>query len=209
MDDKKKGKIIKVLVLLGITLIIWGLIMAFIGSVKKDQKEMNSRMKIITDSYKKFETKIEEFNTMRDSLHKEFLDKVYYETLATQDVDFKNKLKVYEELVSNISLSTKNNLRKYCVDGVYYSSSDVNSKCDAYKQGYESMVNSFVDDVGRYNQNLTEYNKWLDSQGMTEVARLQEYTTKKKYIDYNKDGMYSGRDSSTEKKEGQIAEQAK
>ena len=172
----------------------------FVSSVKKDQKEMNARMDKIVNSYDKFSKKIEEFNTMRDSLHTEFLDKVYYEKLETQDTDFKNKLKTYEELVSSISLSTKNNLRKYCQDNIYYSSSDVNNKCAAYKQAYEEMVNSFVDDVNTYNSNIDQYNKYLDTQGATNALRLEKYQTKKQYIDYNKDGTYSGRseDSSTE-----------
>ena len=195
-----KNKKVKILVLIGITCIVWGLILMFVSSVKKDQKEMNARMDKIVNSYDKFSKKIEEFNTMRDSLHTEFLDKVYYEKLETQDTDFKNKLKIYEELVSSISLSTKNNLRKYCQDNIYYSSSDVNNKCAAYKQAYEEMVNSFVDDVNTYNSNIDQYNKYLDTQGVTNALRLEKYQTKKQYIDYNKDGTYSGRseDSSTE-----------
>ena len=199
MKDLKNKKV-KILVLIGITCILWGLILMFVSSVKKDQKEMNARMDKIVNSYDKFSKKIEEFNTMRDSLHTEFLDKVYYEKLETQDTDFKNKLKTYEELVSSISLSTKNNLRKYCQDNIYYSSSDVNNKCAAYKQAYEEMVNSFVDDVNTYNSNIDQYNKYLDTQGATNALRLEKYQTKKQYIDYNKDGTYSGRseDSSTE-----------
>ena len=195
-----KNKKVKILVLIGITCIVWGLILMFVSSVKKDQKEMNARMDKIVNSYDKFSKKIEEFNTMRDSLHTEFLDKVYYEKLETQDTDFKNKLKTYEELVSSISLSTKNNLRKYCQDNIYYSSSDVNNKCAAYKQAYEEMVNSFVDDVNTYNSNIDQYNKYLDTQGATNALRLEKYQTKKQYIDYNKDGTYYGRseDSSTE-----------
>ena len=104
---KIKNKKVKVLILVGITCIISGFILMFISSVKKDQREMNARMDKIVNSYNKLSKKIEKFNTMRDSLHTEFLDKVYYEKLETQDTDFKNKLKTYEELVSNISLSTK------------------------------------------------------------------------------------------------------
>lgn len=190
---KIKNKKVKVLILVGITCIIWGFILMFISSVKKDQREMNARMDKIVNSYDKFSKKIEKFNTMRDSLHTEFLDKVYYEKLETQDTDFKNKLKTYEELVSNISLSTKNNLRKYCQDNIYYSSSDVNNKCAAFKQGYEEMVNLFVDDVNIYNSNIEKYNSYLDTQGNKEALRLEKYQTKKQYIDYNKDGIYSGR----------------
>ncbi len=196
MEDKKKKRI-KILILIGITCVIWGFILMFINSVKKDQKAMNARMDTILKSYDNFSKKIEEYNTTRDTLHKEFLDKVYYETLEQQDVEFKNKLKNYEELVSNISVSTKDNLRKYCEEDIYYSSSEVNSKCAAFKQAYETMVNSFVDDINTYNNNLVQYNAWLDSTGKTENIKLEGYQTKKQYIDYNKDGEYSGRDEIT------------
>lgn len=200
---KKKNKIIKILIIIGIACIVWGLIVMFISGVKKDQKEMNNRMKLITKSYADFTKKIEEFNKTRDALHKEFLDKVYYETLATQDTGFKNKLKDYESLVSKISLSTKDNLRKYCKDDIYYSSAEVNNQCASFKTGYEEMVNSFVDDINRYNDNLVQYNKWLDANGLTTSIRLEPYLTKNKYIDYNGDGEYTGKedtksDSNTE-----------
>lgn len=191
---EKKNKTIKILVILGITCVVWGFIVMFISGVKKDQKEMNNRMDTILKSYKQFQKKLNEFSKMRDELHTEFLDKVYYETLATQDTGFKNKLKDYEELVSKISLSTKDNLRKYCVDDIYYSSSDVNSKCAAYKTEYEQMVNSFVDDINRYNNNITQYNNWLDNNGQKDSLHLDVYKTNKKYIDYNKDGEYSGKE---------------
>ena len=55
-------------------------------------------------------------------------------------------------------------MRKYCQDDIYYSSSDVNNKCAAFKQGYEEMVNSFVDDVNIYNSNIKKYNKLSRSQ---------------------------------------------
>ena len=202
--EEKKNKKMKILILIGITCVIWGFVIMFISSVKKDQKEMNSRMDTILKSYDGFRKKIEEFNTMRDTLHTEFLDKVYYETLESNDSEFKNKLKTYEELVSSISVSTKDNLREYCKDDIYYASSDVNSKCAAFKQGYEEMVNSFVDDINSYNSNLTQYNSWLDSNGKTDSIKLETYQTKKTYIDYNKDGTYSGRDETT--KESKVKE---
>ena len=192
--EKKKNKKLKILILIGVIAIIWGFVIMFISSVKKDQKEMNARMDMILKSYDEFSKRITEFNTMRDTLHTEFLDKVYYETLEKNDIEYKNKLKKYEELVSNISVSTKDNLRKYCTDNIYYASSDVNNKCASFKQGYEEMVNSFIEDINTYNNNLTQYNSWLDSEGKTDSMKLEGYQTKKNYIDYNEDGTYSGKE---------------
>jgi len=193
MKDKKKLSII--LGVVGVALIIFGIILSFISNVKKDQKEMNSRMDTIVTEYSKFEKNIEEFNKTRKSLHEEFLDKVYYETLTQNDTAYKTKLTDYETQVAKISQSTKT-IREYCKDGIYYSSSDVNNKCNSFKLGYEEMVNSFVDDINTYNKNITAYNKYLDDEGNTTSLKLETYQTKKTYIDYNNDGKYSGKEES-------------
>lgn len=193
MKDKKKLSII--LGVVGIALIIFGIILSFISNVKKDQKEMNSRMDTIVTEYSKFEKNIEEFNKTRKSLHEEFLDKVYYETLTQNDTAYKTKLTDYETQVAKISQGTKT-IREYCKDGIYYSSSDVNNKCNSFKLGYEEMVNSFVDDINTYNKNITAYNKYLDDEGNTTSLKLETYQTKKTYIDYNNDGKYSGKEES-------------
>lgn len=193
MKDKKKLSII--LAVVGVALIIFGIILSFISNVKKDQKEMNSRMDTIVTEYSKFEKNIEEFNKTRKSLHEEFLDKVYYETLTQNDTAYKTKLTDYETQVAKISQSTKT-IREYCKDGIYYSSSDVNNKCNSFKLGYEEMVNSFVDDINTYNKNITAYNKYLDDEGNTTSLKLETYQTKKTYIDYNNDGKYSGKEES-------------
>lgn len=187
----KKKKVV-ILVVVGVTCIIWGFITLFISSVKKDQREMNARMDVIVDDYTKFNSSLEKFNAKRDEIHQGFLDTIYYETLGTNDTEYKNKLYEYEKVVTDISKSTKK-LREYCQDGVYYSQSDVNSKCNSFKQGYEEMMNTFVEDVNLYNSNLDQYNSWLDSEGKSDGVKLENYKTSKKYIDYNKDGKYAGK----------------
>lgn len=193
MKNKKRLSII--LALIGVALIIYGFILMFISSLKKDQQEMNDRMDTIVTEYDKFNKQVEEFNTVRTTLHQEFLDKVYYETLEQNDTSYKNKLIDYETKVATISKSTKT-IREYCKDGIYYSSSDVNNKCASFKTGYEEMVNAFVDDINTYNSNITNYNNYLDSEGNTTSLKLEQYNTKKTYIDYNNDGEYSGKEES-------------
>lgn len=187
----KKKKIV-ILVVVGVTCIIWGLITLFISSVKKDQREMNARMDVIIKDYTKFNSNLEKYNLKRDEIHQDFLDTIYYEALGNNDTQYKNKLYEYEKIVTDISKSTKK-LRDYCKEGIYYSKSDVNSKCNSFKQGYEEMINTFVEDINLYNSNLNQYNDWLDSEGKTDSVKLDNYKTSKKYIDYNKDGKYAGK----------------
>lgn len=181
-----------ILVLLGIVSVITGFILMFISSVKKDQAEMNKRVSVITKQYDSFKTKLEKVNEERESIHKEFLDTVYYETFEKNDTSYKNKLLQHEENITKLSKSFKM-IKEYCNSGVYYSSSDANSKCMAFNLAYEELINSFVEDVSTYNGNIDKYNDWLKEQGNTTSLKLEKYKTKKTYIDFNKDGDYSGK----------------
>ena len=197
MNNKK---VCLILVLLGVVSIIAGTVLMFISSIKKDQAELNSRISVIDKDYEVFKTKLEEINKTRDEIHQEFLDTIFYETFATNDTAYKNKLLEYEENITNLSKNNKK-LKEYCNSDVYYSSSDTNNKCSAFNLAYEEMINSFVDDISKYNNNINEYNKWLDSQGNTTSIKLEEYKTKKTYIDFNKDGDYSGKGDSNDEQQ--------
>ena len=190
MSDKKK---VIVIFLLGMISLITGFILLFISNLKQDQKEMNNRISIIIKQYDKFSSELEKVNTTRDELHNDFLDTIYYDTFEKNDTSYKNRLLEYEEAVTKISKDNKT-LKEYCNSNIYYSSSDANSKCSAFNLAYEQMVHSFVDDINKYNSNITKYNSWLDEQGNTVSLKLEKYKTKKTYIDFNKDGDYSGKE---------------
>ena len=190
MSDKKK---VIVIFLLGMISLITVFILLFISNLKQDQKEMNNRISIIIKQYDKFSSELEKVNTTRDELHNDFLDTIYYDTFEKNDTSYKNRLLEYEEAVTKISKDNKT-LKEYCNSNIYYSSSDANSKCSAFNLAYEQMVHSFVDDINKYNSNITKYNSWLDEQGNTVSLKLEKYKTKKTYIDFNKDGDYSGKE---------------
>lgn len=190
MSNKKSTLI---LILLGILSIVLGFIILFISNIKKDQQEMNRRMTKIGSKYDTFKKKVEEINVVRDNLHKEFLDTIYYETFSENELKYRKSLYNYEKQVTD--LSKKNStLKEYCKSGIYYSSSDVNNKCNAFNLAYEQLINTFVDDVNKYNGNIAQYNKWLKEQNKNESEKIENYETKKTYIDYNKDGQYSGKE---------------
>ncbi len=190
MSNKKSTLI---LILLGILSIVLGFIILFISNIKKDQQEMNRRMTKIGSKYDTFKNKVEEINVVRDNLHKEFLDTIYYETFSENELKYRKSLYNYEKQVTD--LSKKNStLKEYCKSGIYYSSSDVNNKCNAFNLAYEQLINTFVDDVNKYNGNIAQYNKWLKEQNKNESEKIENYETKKTYIDYNKDGQYSGKE---------------
>lgn len=84
-------------------------------------------------------------------------------------------------------INVRNNvlqLDKYC-NGKMYSSSSVNEICFNYQKYYEQMVNSFVSDVTYINR-MIQYDNSL---------KLYQSSEFKNYIDYNKDGVYSGKEN--------------
>lgn len=190
MSNKKSTLI---LILLGILSIVLGFILMFISNIKKDQQEMNRRMTRIGSKYDSFKNKVEEINAVRDTLHKEFLDTIYYETFSENELKYRKSLYNYEKQVTDLSKSNST-LKEYCKSGIYYSSSDINNKCNAFNLAYEQLINTFVDDVNKYNGNIAQYNKWLKEQNKNESEKIENYETKKTYIDYNKDGQYSGKE---------------
>lgn len=190
MSNKKR---ILIVVLLGILSIFVGFILMFISNIKKDQKEMNSRMSKINTKYEAFKKEVENINVDRDKIHKEFLDTVYYETFEQNEPNYKKSLYNYEKNITD--LSKKNSkLKEYCKVGIYYSSSDTNSKCTSFNIAYEQLINIFVDDINMYNGNIKKYNSWLKEQNNTTSKELEIYKTNKTYIDYNKDKKYSGKE---------------
>ena len=190
MSNKKH---ILILVLLGILSIIVGFILMFITNIKEDQQQLNNNISKINKDYDSFKKDIEEVNKTRDELHKNILDTVYYESFESSENEYKRALYNYEKVVTDIS-KKYTNLKGYCEIGIYYSSSDANSKCNAFNLGYEQLINTFVDDINMYNNNVKKYNNWLDEQQNTTSKKLEGYKTKKTYIDYNKDGEYSGKE---------------
>lgn len=210
-EDESKTKKYVVLAVAGVVALLLGIVLLFISNIKKDQRELNSRIKTIDKEYTVFKNDIESISNKRDELHKEFLDTIYYETFQANDTGYKNKLLEYEEEITNISKKNKK-LKEYCNAGIYYSQTEANNKCSAFNLGYEEMVNSFVEDIAAYNNNITNYNKWLDSKNDTTSIKLEKYDTKKTYIDFNKDGDYSGKgvnDSEKIKKNENESGQAK
>ena len=55
------------------------------------------------------------------------------------------------------------------------------------------MVNYFVNDVTQVNNNIEEFNKY-NNENNTGIAPLQKYNTTKKYIDFNDDKEYTGKE---------------
>lgn len=183
-------KIAYLMMTLSFVMIISGGVSSFVISLKNDQKETQNRMNEVSDAFEVFSTNTSVFEAFRDELYNTFLSNISYDSMYIEDVNVKNKLSNYENLVDQLKKNTLS-LNKLC-DEVYYPKSDVNSKCHNYKSIYEQVVNYFVSDIAVYNNNVKKYNEYQANFGS--VYNIKEYSTKKSYIDYNGDKKFDGKE---------------
>ena len=183
-------KIANVLLVLSIVLIISGGVSTFILGLQADRTETLSRMVEVNDVFEIFSTNTTLFENTRDELYTNVLSNLYYDNMFETDGIIKVELNDYEKLVDELSNNAKvlNNL---CED-VYYPDGNVNNKCFNYKSIYEQVVNYFISDINVYNKNVKSYNDYQTGLGSSNLVK--EYKTKKKYIDYNNDNVYEGKE---------------
>lgn len=182
----------KVIVIIGvIVLLILGGVVFFIISFRQDKKATLKMMEEVNKEYDTFLKASNDFNIMRDTLYTDVFSDIYYDTLR-ENIDFYHqKLKEYETLVDSTTKAI-NKLDENC-DGVYYPEAEANTKCMNFKEIYEQVVNCFVYDVNQINDNIEKYNEIQKEAGNNDgILKLYEHN--KKFIDYNKDKEYLGKD---------------
>lgn len=183
-------KLANCLLVLSIVLIISGGVSTFILGLKADRTETLSRMVEVNDIFEIFSTNTTAFENVRDELYTEVFADLYYDNMYTNDGVIKIKLSNYESLVDDLGKNAKT-LKALCED-VYYPDGNVNNKCFNYKSIYEQVVNYFLSDIKVYNNVIKEYNDYQTANNLTYLVK--EYKTKKKYIDYNEDGIFDGKE---------------
>ena len=82
-------------------------------------------------------------------------------------------------------------MKSMCGD-IYFTDTSTNNKCSSYDSVYEQIVNAFVSDVNLYNKSIDSYNKYQKE--LNSGLSLNKYKTSKKFIDYNKDKKYEGKE---------------
>lgn len=179
-----------VLMTISFILIISGSVSSFLISLRNDRNITYKRMDDVNNSFEAFSTNVTAFENFRDELYNSVLNNTYYDTMYIDDSNIKNKLSNYENLVDELAKNNKN-LSKLC-DDVYYPNGSVNKKCSNYRSIYEQVINYFVSDINSYNKNVEKYNNYQASQGSNLI--IKSYKTTKKYIDYDNDGKYSGKE---------------
>ena len=187
MRTKKFGV---TLLMLSIIMIISGTVCSFVVSLKEDREATQARMLIVNDQFDSFNKSVTTFEEARENLYIQYLGNVFYDTLASDDAMLRDRISNYESIVDGI-VQQVNTMNDLCND-VYYPDSSVNSKCNDYKIVYEQVINYFVGDIGVYNNTIKTFNEQQAAVGSS--VALIEYETNKKYVDYNNDGSFDGKE---------------
>ena len=187
---KHRKKFIALLVVLIIFLGLGIGAVFFVFDLRKDKKATRDQMAVVLESYNKFNDSVDKFNDIRNDIYLDLFENTYYDNLVSKDEEFKSRLTEYEKSVDNVNKSVKK-LEKLCI-GMYYPDKSINAKCNEYGGVYEQIVNAFVSDIKLYNDNIKKYNEYAKENGSDNS--LDSYKTKKKYIDYNKDKKFDGKD---------------
>lgn len=183
-------KLANILLVLSIAFIISGGVSTFILGLKADRVETLNRMVEVNDVFEIFSANTTAFENTRDELYTEVLGNLYYDNMFASDGIIKAKLSNYESLVDELGKNAQT-LKALCED-VYYPDGNVNNKCFNYKSIYEQVVNFFLSDIKVYNDNVKAYNDYQTANNLT--FSVKEYKSKKKYIDYNEDGVFDGKE---------------
>ena len=174
----------------GFVLIISGFFSIYLNGLKVDREKVLTRMGDVSSEYEKFNTNVSLFGDYREELHGNIFENLYFETMFEKDSQYKKELKKYEEMVDEIKLSV-NVLDDLC-DNVYYPKSDVNNMCRNYKTMYEQVNNYFVYDINDYNEQVKKYNEYINTNNL--LTTIRKYDSNKKYIDYNGDKKFDGKE---------------
>ena len=183
-------KLSVILFIMGFLLIFSGLGVGFIADLNKDREATLLRMEDVKNEYRNFSNSVDSFNDIRNSLYLTVFEDVYFDTMASNDMTVKQTFADYETSVNSVSETVKK-LSGLCGD-IYFFNDSVNEKCSSFSSVYEQIVNAFVTDVRLYNNNILQYNQYQSDLGTNNV--LEDYITEKKYIDYNNDKEYEGKE---------------
>lgn len=183
-------KLIIILVVVGTFMIFMGSFSLLIVNFKSDQEATKKRCVDVDEVYRGFSEQVDNFNDIRNELYLSVFDQLYYENIGEINASVQDDLKNYEKTVDDVSVATKQ-LKNLCGD-IYFADSSVNTKCSSYASVYEQIVNAFVSDVKFYNKSIDSYNDYQNNLNLNN--NLEHYNTSKKYIDYNNDKKYEGKE---------------
>lgn len=186
---KKSLKVIGIVFI--IIAILFVLAWIWASGLKEDQEETKKTMKLVLDSYENFNNRVEEFSNYRNKFY-EMKEDLFLETLGEKADEWNDFMGKYADSISEVEKSSKN-LKENCE--IKYGDVNTNSKCTAFKANYEAAHNYYISDIKLYNDLIDDYDKWnKEEDNKYPEVKKGTYPVYKKYIDFDKDGEYFGKE---------------
>ena len=186
---KKSLKILGIVIIIIVILFVaaW----MWVSGFKKDQKDTKNKVKEVVDNYPNFNKAVNEFSEARNKFY-EYKENLYLETLSQKTNDWNVFIKSYADAIVKVEESAKN-LKGDCK--IKYGDVRANSKCTTFKANYEAAVNYYISDIKMYNKLIDEYIEWNKKQNNKyQNPEKGTFPVSKKYIDYDNDGKYFGKE---------------
>ena len=163
----------------------------FIDSIKEDQAITKEKSKEIVDAYKEFNSLIQAFATLREEYYgareNTFLEEFSKDTGYWNDLieRYANSIKDVEDKSKVLKINCK----------IKFADINANSSCTNFKANYEAAMNYYITDVKGFNKVVKQYNDWIDENKYSyEKLKEGSFPVYKKYIDFDNDGEYFGKD---------------
>ena len=143
-------------------------------------------MEVINTNYKELQDNVLEYNNIRTEYSSKIKD-VYLDSFKDKIEEYNSLLDKYNKVIEKIDKNIDNINNKY---NMLYNDININKVCNSYKVSYEKLINLYINDINNYNDKIKEYNEYKkDNIELNKIVHNN-------YIDYNKDNIYEGRDSS-------------
>ena len=186
---KKSLKVIGIV--FAVVAVLFVLACIWASGLKEDQKNTKKTMKLILDNYENFNNRVEEFSDFRNKFY-EMKEDIYLDTLSEKADEFNKMIEEYADSIKEVEKASKN-LKGNCK--IKYGDVNTNSKCTTFKANYEAAHNYYISDIKSYNEMIDDYNKKTkDETNQSTEVKKGEYPVYKKYIDFDNDGEYFGKE---------------
>lgn len=186
----KQGlKIVGIVFIMSVFLFGLGCIWA--KGLKEDQKLTKEKMKVVLKTYPAFDESVNKFSDKRNILYENKED-LYLETLS-ESADIWNKfIAEYAEGIKDVEKNAEK-LKENCK--IKFGDVNTRSKCTAFAANYEAAHNYYISDIKMYNDLVDSYDAW-NKENDNKYAKVEkgELPIYKKYIDYDKDGEFFGKE---------------
>ena len=194
---KNKKTILPIILIILIIIFNLGLLIyKFYKGYEEDKNKTEEKISQINQNYNSFINNLENFNIERENIYNEIFQENYLEDMQINIVKWNSIIQNYSNTIREIDDNSKY-LKDNCKN-IQIINAEINKNCDSFNNNYETMINSYITDINLYNQNIEAYNNWLNEneENIQNLSPIDKYIDKNytKYIDYNNDGEFLGKD---------------